>query len=174
MDRFTHGCTTWNAVYTKPHYERKVAEILSKKNIQNYLPVKAAPAPWWLFKRDLDVPLFDSIVFVKVDEGTSRIVKNIDGVVNLLYWLGKPVEIKDFEINRIKGFLSTHSNITAERITVGIEQSQDQFVENVHDLKIDIPELGYRLIAEAAISNVRVITFDSPATPINTPYSHAS
>jgi len=178
MDRFTPVGHSWNVLYTKPHYEKKVSELLTKRNIENYLPVKKVPAPWWVPGKEVDIPVFDSLVFVKVNDPGSKQIKAIDGVVNWLYWLGAPFEINDLEIDKIRCFLSTHTHVSIEKIAVplsyisAVNEKNEPIVEN--DLRIEVPALGYRLIAEQSASNVMVMTFDKPVTPLNAPYSHAS
>jgi transcription antitermination factor NusG len=178
MDNYLPAGHSWNVLYTKPHYEKKVSEILSKRHIENYLPLKKLPAPWWMPWKGTEAPLFESMVFVKTDEETSKQIKHIDGVVNWLYWLGKPYELEDMEIKTLKSFLYTHSNVTIEKIAVPLsylnltEEKKASLLEN--ELKIEVPALGYRLIAEQRDSNVMVISFDKGVTPLNTPYSHAS
>lgn len=177
MDRFTPAGHSWNVLYTKPNHEKKVSEILSKRNIKNYLPLKKVPAPWWVIGKEINLPLFDSIVFVKVDTPGIKELKDMDGVVNWLYWLGKPFEMNDMEIDQIREFLSTHSKIVIEKIEVPL--SYTSIADDKHEtiqstLKIEVPALGYRLVAEQSNSNVMVMTFDKSVTPLNTPYSHAS
>jgi transcription termination/antitermination protein NusG len=178
MDRFTPAGHSWNVLYTKPQHEKKVSEILSKRNIENYLPLKRISAPWWMPWKGHEAPLFDSIVFVKTDAETGKQIKHIDGVVNWLYWLGKPYELEDLDIVTLKSFLYSHSDVTIEKIAVPLsytnvaDEKKASLLQN--ELKIEVPALGYRLIAEQNDSNIMVISFDKGVTPLNTPYSHAS
>lgn len=171
----------WSVLFTKPHIEKKVSSILSKRNIENYLPLKSTAAPWWVPKKILHVPLFTSLVFVKLtDEKEIKHVKSIDGVINLLYWLGKPVELKNEEINEIKSFLYSHSNITTEKIFIGLNYitSATSTLTTANNKmscqKVDLPTLGYRLVANDPQPEIRIISFEKSSATYNAPYSHAS
>lgn len=38
-----------------------------------------------------------------------------DGIMNFVYWLGKPAVIKDLEIDMIRRFLNEHTNVSLEK-----------------------------------------------------------
>jgi len=58
----------WYAVYTRPKWEKKVAELLSRKRIENYCPLHKSIKQWSDRKKTIFEPLFNSYVFVHVDE----------------------------------------------------------------------------------------------------------
>src|SRR4029077_16112 len=95
----------WFAVYTRPRWEKKVAEILTRKKVENYCPLNKVLRQWSDRKKIVHEPLFTSYVFVRVSESEIMSLKRINGVTNLVYWLGKPAIIRDSEIETIKMFL---------------------------------------------------------------------
>ena len=99
----------WYAVYTKPRWEKKVAELLARQGMEQYCPLNKVQRQWSDRKKTIEEPLFKSYVFIHVKEDALLNVKQTDGVINLLYWLGKPAVIKDFEIEAIRNFLSSIS-----------------------------------------------------------------
>src|SRR4051812_32359085 len=104
----------WYALYTRPGCEKKVANLLSRKNIENYCPLKR-----YLNGRKKVViePLFNSYVFVQMNEATDmQQIRKTDSVVNFVYWLGKPAVIQDDEIDIMKRFMNEYSNVKTERI----------------------------------------------------------
>ena len=59
------------------------------------------------FERDL----FGKEVFVKIDEEKKWDLKKINGIINFVYWLGKPAVIKEQEIITIRKFLNEFSDV---------------------------------------------------------------
>ncbi len=56
-------------------------------------------------------PLFKGYVFIHVPESNKWDVKKIDGIINYVYWLGKPAKVKDSEIYTIRMFLQEFNNV---------------------------------------------------------------
>jgi transcriptional antiterminator RfaH len=53
------------------------------------------------------VPLFNSYVFVQLEEKDRNLVFQSAGAVRYLFWLGKAAIVRDQEIDTIKNWLST-------------------------------------------------------------------
>ena len=96
----------WYAVYTKPRYEKKVDAILIKKGIESWCPVQKVQRQWSDRKKVIEEPLFKSYVFVHINEQERIETLITDGVLNLVYFLGKPAIIRDGEIETIKKYLA--------------------------------------------------------------------
>jgi transcription antitermination factor NusG len=159
----------WYIVYTKPRTEKKVSDVLTRKNIENYFPLNRVASDWNANKKIIEVPLFTCYIFVRATVRQLFELKKITGVVNLVYWLGKPVIIDDSEISMIKSFLSDHINVTTKKITLGIDTlrkydtsivEQEGSLMTVKNKKINVvlPSLGYIMTAEVETSNVRIIS----------------
>ena len=99
----------WYVVYTKPKWEKKVAEQLSKSGLECYCPLIIQERQWSDRKKKVEVPLFNSYVFVQVSESDRNLVFNSPGVVRYLFWLGKPAIVRDEEIDIIKKWLNNTS-----------------------------------------------------------------
>ena len=56
----------WFVVYTKPHIERKVSEILTRKKIENYFPLNRIVGDWNVNKKIIDEPLFVGLVVMTI------------------------------------------------------------------------------------------------------------
>ncbi|HUS00536.1 MAG TPA: UpxY family transcription antiterminator [Chitinophagaceae bacterium] len=112
----------WYAVNTRPKWEKKVARVLDEKGIQNYCPLNKVVRQWSDRKKVILEPIFKSYVFVKVEEQKKWDIKNIDGILNYVYWLGKPAKIKEEEINIIKKFLNEFNDVQIEQIGLKINQ----------------------------------------------------
>jgi len=107
----------------------------------------------------VEEPLFKSYVFVKVDDAARTTVRMTAGVINFVYWDGKPAVIKEKEINIIRRFLDEHENVEVRSMNIELNQRvmithgplMDQ-VGRVVDVrhktvKVAIDSIGYVLIA---------------------------
>lgn len=93
------------AIYVKSRNEKKVADRLSLNGIEVYLPIQEVKRQWSDRIKKVKVPVIPSYVFVRVDEKERLTVLQDYGVMNFVFWLGKPAIIRDEEINRIKFIL---------------------------------------------------------------------
>jgi transcription antitermination factor NusG len=101
----------WYAIYTKPRWEKKVHRLLQEQQVECYCPLNKVHRKWSDRIKTVHEPLFKSYVFVRISEADKTRVRMINGVVNFVYWLGKPAIIKDREIETIKRFLDEHDNV---------------------------------------------------------------
>ncbi|KAF2333162.1 UpxY family transcription antiterminator [Flavobacterium daemonense] len=111
----------WYVIYTKPKWEKKVAEKLTQIGVECYCPLITQVKQWSDRKKKVEVPLFSSYVFVQLSEIDRNTVFNVPGVVRYLFWLGKPAVVRDEEINIIKSSLKATniSDIAVTSIQVG-------------------------------------------------------
>lgn len=156
----------WYAVYTKPRWEKKVAENFSSKQISSYCPLNKVVRQWSDRKKIVHTPLFTSYVFVRINETQIGEVKKTDGVINLLYWLGKPAVIQDEEIETIIQFLQNHNNVQVKKtdfslnekvkFTSGTLIDQEGTIVSIksNTIKVALPSLQYVMFAEVEKVNV--------------------
>jgi transcription antitermination factor NusG len=111
----------WYVIYTKPKWEKKVADKLTQIGIECYCPLITQVKQWSDRKKKIEVPLFNSYVFVHLADIDRNSVFEIAGVVRYLFWLGKPAIVRDEEISSIKTSLKAPniSDITVNSIQVG-------------------------------------------------------
>ncbi|MGI8952814.1 MAG: UpxY family transcription antiterminator [Chitinophagaceae bacterium] len=114
----------WFALYTKPRWEKKVDNVLIKKNIESWCPVQKVERQWSDRKKIIEDPLFKSYVFVRINEDEKLRVLQTEGVLNFVHHSGKPAIIRDEEINIIKSFLQ-------EKDVFISTQSWDSLQENI-------------------------------------------
>ena len=106
----------WYAVYTKPRWEKKVAKLLDEKGIENYCPLNKVVKQWSDRKKVVMEPIFKSYVFVRVEDKDKFELKNISGILNFVYWLGKPAIVRDQDIDTIRKFLNEFGEVTVSEI----------------------------------------------------------
>ena len=95
----------WYALYTKPRWEKKIDASLIKKNIESWCPLQKIEKQWTDRKKIIEEPLFKSYIFVHIANSERSKVFQTDGILNFVYYLGKPAIIKEAEINLIKQYL---------------------------------------------------------------------
>ncbi|MEN9685553.1 MAG: hypothetical protein RLZZ28_1339, partial [Bacteroidota bacterium] len=95
----------WYALYTKPRWEKKIYSVLVRKGLESWCPLQKIERQWSDRKKIVEEPLFKSYVFVHIDAAEKTKVLTTDGVLNFVYYLGKPAVIKTEEIELIKKYL---------------------------------------------------------------------
>lgn len=150
----------WYIVYTKPKSEKKVALFLKKRNIESFCPLNCIKTQAFRRNKILEEPLFKSYVFVNITEKEISLIKQTDGVISLLYWMGKPAIISEDEIEAIREFTNTYQSVELERTQVNVSDKiriidgPNYSIEgNVFSLqnktvKVNLPSLGYIMIAK--------------------------
>lgn len=107
-------------VYTKPRWEKKVAALLVEKKIENYCPLNRVNKKWSDRSKVVLEPLFKGYVFVAPVQMDKWDLKHIPGVVNFVYWLGKPAVVKEEEIDTIKKFLQEFDDVKVGEVNADL------------------------------------------------------
>lgn len=149
----------WLAIYSRPRWEKKVNQLLLEKGFESYCPLNKVRRKWSDRVKIVEEPLFKSYVFVKVNEESRTAVRMTSGVINFVYWEGKPAVIKEKEINAIRRFLNEYENVEVQplnlkvhqrvKITTGPLMDQEGEVLSLRRkmVKVAIDSLGYVLVA---------------------------
>lgn len=159
----------WFAVYTKPRWEKKIASVLNGMGIENYCPLNKVVRQWSDRKKVILEPLFKSYVFVRLPEDEKWEIKNVNGVLNFVYWLGKPAHIKDAEISLIKKFLNEFAELEVRpqkvrvnslvKIKQGIMMNHRGVIIELagNKAKVQINSMGLELVARFDKNNLEPI-----------------
>jgi transcriptional antiterminator RfaH len=155
----------WYVVYTKPKWEKKTASKLNEIGINAYCPLISKVSQWTDRKKTIEVPLFNSYIFVQIDEKNRNTIFSVLGVVRYLFWLGKPAVVKNAEIEQIQNWLANSSNFNivvdkwqkGDRVTLesGPFASKSAIVQEVqqkHYLLV-LESMGFVLKIEKKIEN---------------------
>ena len=92
-------------VKTKANAEKNVAERLTLKKLEVYLPLYSTVKQWSDRKKKVQKPLISSTVFVHITEEERQQLWNVVGVSGMLYYLGKPAVVGDEEIVTLQQML---------------------------------------------------------------------
>lgn len=164
----------WYVLYTRSRCEKKVSQLLSKRKIENYCPLNKRMRQWSDRKKLVFEPVFPSYVFVRVSEDKLTDVKKVTtDIVTIVYWLSKPAQIRNEEIEHIKIFLDEHTDIRIERRPVCVNEmvrilrgplmDKEGVVRNIRNNRIilSIPSLGYNMTAEVDAYQLEILSNQS-------------
>src|SRR5690606_9909926 len=159
IKKILHLGRKWLAIYSRPRWEKKVNQLLLEKGYECYCPLNKVRRKWSDRVKVVEEPLFKSYVFVKVNDEDRTEVRMTPGVINFVYWEGKPAVIKEKEINLIRRFLNEHENVEVQpmdiklhqrvKITTGPLMDREGEVLGIRRkaVKVAIESLGYVLVA---------------------------
>lgn len=110
-------------IYSKPRHEIKLASRLTDMGIECYCPTIKTIKQWSDRKKKVEEPLFKSYVFVNVDEADRENIFHVPGFSRFVFWLGKPIVVREEEIIATKNFLNkvVHDSILVKKLEVGKE-----------------------------------------------------
>jgi len=159
----------WYALYTKPRWEKKVHALLTEKKIESYCPLNKVRKKWSDRIKIVEEPLFKSYVFARVNDEEQTKVRLTAGVMNFVYWQGKPAIIRAKEIETIRKFLNEYENVLAEPMQLkengkviirqGLFMDQEAKVLKIEGnrVKVVIESIGYTLIASIDKKNLSTL-----------------
>ena len=120
--------------------------------------------------KTVEEPLFKSYVFARVNEEEQTKVRLTPGVMNFVYWQGKPAVIPAREIETVRKFLNEYDNVQAEaielkedeRVTIrqGLFMDHEAKIIKIEGnrVKVIIESIGYSLIASIDKKNLSTLT----------------
>ena len=95
----------WYAAYTRANHERRVADQLAERSVENLLPQYESVRKWKDRRVRLQMPLFPGYVFVHLALRDRLQVLQVPGVACLVGFAGRPVAVPEEEVTRIREFL---------------------------------------------------------------------
>lgn len=159
----------WYVVYTRPRWEKKVAATLAERGIPHYCPLNKVLKQWSDRKKVVMEPLFKGYVFVQVEEGKKWDIKAVDGILNYVYWLGKPAIVRNDEIDTIRKFLQEFSEVevvnagisNADKVLIkqGVLMNYKGIVVEVlgNKARVNIESMGLALSALFEVKNLELL-----------------
>jgi transcription antitermination factor NusG len=97
--------TRWYAIYTSSRHEKVVAKQLEERGIESFLPLYRSWHRWKDRRKLVDLALFPSYVFVRIEVRKRLRVLQVPGVVNLVSCNGEPAALPEQEINALRSGL---------------------------------------------------------------------
>ncbi|AMR33524.1 hypothetical protein A0256_19900 [Mucilaginibacter sp. PAMC 26640] len=103
--------TNWMVLYTRSRWEKKVDQLLKEQNIVSYCPLVKTSKQWADRNKTVEVPLFNSYLFVRGNMTDLEKISQVPGVVSYITFCGKPAIVRDTEIENIKDIVKNYSDI---------------------------------------------------------------
>lgn len=147
----------WYVLRSKPQHEIKSAKILEKLGIEVFCPVITEIRQWSDRKKKVITPLFKPYLFVRLDAAERNKVFEAPGILNYMFWLGKPAVVREDEIETIKSWLNNDAYEEFEvatfkpgeevEIKTGKMANKKAIIKEVGTkrLKLILPDLGWTL-----------------------------
>ena len=105
---------SWYAIYTRPRHEKKVHAKLTEKDIETFLPMITRKRQWKDRKKNVEMPLFSSYLFVDFEYKYRFDVLETDGVVKIVNFNGVPAVVPDWQIESLKQMLAFPKTLQLE------------------------------------------------------------
>ena len=126
--------TSWYVLYTAPRAEKQVRDRIDALGVECWLPLHRAPRVWsvsythltlprvWSDRvKIVELPLFNSYLFVRCTDPELRNLTRVYGVARIVYYNGKPAVVRQKEIDAIQDFLdqaSEHALCPGEEVEI--------------------------------------------------------
>src|SRR5215471_16844760 len=102
----------WFAAYTSACHEKTVARQLEDRSIEKFLPLYRSWHRWKDRRKLVELALFPSYVFIKIEARDKLRVLEVPGVVSLVTFNGQLAALPEQEINALR--TSLDSGVYAE------------------------------------------------------------
>lgn len=96
----------WLVIYTKPRWEKKLADLLESKGHTVYCPTQRTKQKWSDRVKWVDRPLFSSHLFIHLEPERRDAVYYTPGFVRFLFWNKQPAVVRDEEIRTLQRWLN--------------------------------------------------------------------
>jgi transcription antitermination factor NusG len=96
------GARWWHALYTRHQHEKVVAQALSGKGFDVFLPQYRAVHHWKDRQKELLLPLFPNYVFIRGGLDRMLALLTTPGIHSLISWGGRPANIPSEEIEAVR------------------------------------------------------------------------
>jgi len=107
-----YGRPLWYAGYTAARHEKRVAQHLSQRGVEHFLPLYEAVHRWNNGCHRVSLPLFPGYIFVRIPLRERMRVLEVPGFVRLVGFNALPQPLSDADIEKMKNALS--SGVVAE------------------------------------------------------------
>ena len=161
----------WFAVYTRSRMEKKVVSEMDKREIKCFLPMRKVLRQWSDRKKWVEVPLFNSYVFVNITQKEYDSVLQIMGIVRFITFESKAVAIPLQQIEAIKTYIEQGASdfIASEtllEVGANVEIIHGSMIglsgvlltiQGKHRVKVDIDCVGQSLIIDIPKTSLRIL-----------------
>lgn len=150
----------WHILYVKPGSEKKTAALLVKRKVECFLPVCYKDKKNIPFGKTGKEPLFKGYVFVYFRASQLPLLVQKVGALSVVFWKGKPATVLAEDVEAIKDFIRIHEWIDAIPLKIdaananatmpSLVVNETLFTSIKHSFHVNLPSLGYMLVAKGA------------------------
>lgn len=97
----------WHALFTRHQHEKSVAQALSSKSHEVYLPLYRSVHRWQDRFKELWLPLFSCYVFLRGGIDRQLQILTTPGVLQIVGWGGRPAVIPASQLDAIRKMLES-------------------------------------------------------------------
>lgn len=97
----------WLAAYTRTKHEAKVRDFCRDREIEAFLPTYRSWRRWSDRRKLLDLPLFPSYVFLRVDNQLRKRAVQAPGFLWYVHQQGRPVQVDPAELEAVRRLLAS-------------------------------------------------------------------
>ena len=101
----------WHAAYTIANHEKRVAQQLTWRSVEHFLPVYESVRRWKDRRVPLQLPLFPGYVFVRLALRDRLRVLAVPGVARLVGFDGRPTVVPAEDIEAIRACLERNRDV---------------------------------------------------------------
>lgn len=160
----------WQVIYTRPRWEKKVDQLLKMQDITSYCPLRKIKSKWADRIKVIEIPLFSSYVFVYISPKEELKVRLTLGVVNFVYYMGKPAELRQEVVESVKDLLQVYPEaevVNFDGLEIGdrvivkdgiMNQKVGEIIKlKGKDVLVVIDSLNCALVMKVPVTNLELI-----------------
>jgi len=160
----------WLVIYTKPRQEKKLAQRLMQAGYEVYLPTQRLKKRWSDRWKWVEMPLIPSHLFIQIVPQEREAVYYFPGFVRFLFWLKRPAQVPDAEIQTLKRWLNAIQPESAQNVSfqsgqkvqvlTGPFQGQFAMIEEVgaKTLTVHLDELQLKIQLDLSRNALEVLS----------------
>jgi transcription antitermination factor NusG len=95
----------WYALYTTARHEKVVARQLQERRVETFLPLYRRWHRWKDRRKQVELALFPSYVFVRIEEDNKLRVLKVPGAVSVVSFNGKMAVLPERDIDALRNAL---------------------------------------------------------------------
>lgn len=167
---------SWCAIYTRHHHEKVVAQILSAKGFEVFLPLYNTTRRWPDRCVQLSLPLFPCYLFLRGIEGRRPEVAMTSGIFSIVGMDGGRAAIPESEIESIRRAIESGNRVEARPFLrcgdrVGVKSGPLQGLEGILVRKENLYTLvlSVEILERSAAVEVDVSALERAGTPHSSP-----
>lgn len=168
----TEAIKVWRALYVASRQEKKVAELLTKKGIEAYVPLQKTMRQWSDRKKMVEFPLLNGYVFAHISPVEQERTVQTKGVVNFVRIEGKIAKVRESEIEQLKQLVELGYNLEVSGVKRNYKEGDkikiaSGALRNIEGFVLNSPEGKFlEVVLESIGQSIKVRIPEDLAIPV--------